>query len=361
MSRIFVALFSIFLLSCKQTPTESTQPYQVQIDSARSLVHQMKLDNQIPGMAVAVSVNGELVWSEGFGFSDIINQVPVDPAKTLFRIGSVSKTLTAAAVGKLIQSGKLDVRAEVQEYVPDFPKKNFPITVKQVAGHIAGIRHYRDNEMLSDVFYPTVREGLEIFKNDPLLFEPGTDYSYSSYGWNLVSAVVEGAANQEFLSYMQENVFQPLQMTNTRADYASEEIPFRTKFYTRTDNGVVDAPYVDNSYKWAGGGFIASAEDLIKFGHAHLSPGFLNEETLSEIQTAQSLNDGSSTDYGIGWRSGYDERNKYYLGHSGGSIGGITQFWMYPNEKVIVAMVTNINPVSYKDTDTKIAWLFMEE
>lgn len=360
--RIVLLLFTLIVLSFCETPktTEGKNPYQTSIDSARVLAQEMLNDNGIPGMAVAVSVKGELVWSEGFGFSNLDNESPVDPATTMFRIGSVSKTLTAAAVGKLMQTGKVDLDEKVQTYVPNFPEKRFPITVKQVAGHIAGIRHYRGNEMMSDKYYSTVTEGLEIFKNDALLFEPGTDYNYSSYGWNLVSAVVEGAAEDDFLTYMSKEVFNPLQMENTMADMASNEIPNRTNFYVRNEEGVVNAPYVDNSYKWAGGGFISSAEDLIKFGVAHTKPGFLSAEILGELQESQYLINGDTTEYGVGWASGIDERGYSFVGHSGGSVGGITQFWIYPKEEVIVAMVTNISPVRYGDTDSKIAWLFIE-
>lgn len=142
-----------------------------------------------------------MIWSKGFGYADIENQIPVDPSLTKFRIGSVSKTLTAAAMGDLMKKDRLDPDTIVQTYVPDFPKKEYEITVRQVAGHTAGIRHYRGIEFMSSKLFKTVDEGRAIFEDDPLLFEPGTQYSYSSYGWNLISAVIEGASEEDFLGY----------------------------------------------------------------------------------------------------------------------------------------------------------------
>ena len=214
--------------------------------------------------------------------------------------------------------------------------------------------------MMSDVYFPTVEEGLAIFQDDALLFEPGTNYSYSSYGWNLISAVIERASGEDFLPYMQKNVFDPLGMVNTTADIAINEITNRTKFYVRRGSRAMDAPYVDNSYKWAGGGFIGSAEDLILFGNAHLDVGFLTQRSLDELQTAQQLSNGESTNYGMGWASRTDENGRYRVGHSGGSVGGITQFVTYPKEKVVVAMVSNCSPLQYNGIEGEIGTLFIE-
>jgi len=159
------------------------------IDSARKLVAAFREARHIPGVSVAVGVGGRVVWSEGFGFADLEHRVPVTPA-TRFRIGSISKSLTAAALGQLYERGRLDLDAPVQRYVPSFPTKRWPITVRQLAGHIAGVRHYRGDEVLLNRRFATVSAGLDIFDDDTLLFEPGTRYSYPSYGWNLLSAVV---------------------------------------------------------------------------------------------------------------------------------------------------------------------------
>jgi len=222
-----------------------------------------RLATRIPGVQVAVAVSGKLVWSEGFGYADAERKRPVT-RETQFRIGSVSKPLTAAAVALLYQQGKLDLDAPVQRYVPSFPDKGYPITTRQLAGHLAGIRHYKDREFFLNRRFATVLDGLTIFQDDSLLFPPGTRFSYSSYAWNLISAVVEGASGDDFLHYMSAHVLRPLGLAHTAPDRTDSLIPGRTQPYDRDSGGSYRiAPAVDNSYKWAGGGFVSTAEDLV--------------------------------------------------------------------------------------------------
>lgn len=313
------------------------------IDSARAVVRAMMHEAGIPGASVAVGYEGDIVWSEGFGWADLELQAPVTPL-TKFRAGSISKTMTGSAVALLMEAGLLDLDAEVQRYVPDFPRKRWPVTVRQAAGHTAGIRHYRGNEFYSDEHYPTIAGGLAIFSADTLLFEPGTDYAYSSYGWNLVSAVVEGASGEEFLTLMRDRVFEPLGMRHTVPDVPHAIVPGRTAFYEHDDDGaVVNAPFVDNSYKWAGGGFLSTSEDLVRFGQAHMAPGFLGAETLREVQASGMLVNGDSTNYGVGWSRRIDADGDLAFGHSGGSVGGSTLLVLVPVHDLVVAGMINVS------------------
>lgn len=333
--------------------------YTTEIDSAILYLSDMKAVNKVPGVSITVMKKGEIVFSEGLGYADLEQRVPVDPARTKFRVGSVSKPMTAAALAKLYEAGKIDLDAPIQTYVPSFPKKEHDITLRQLAGHIAGIRHYKGDEFLSAENYETVMEGLDIFKDDPLLFKPGEKYSYSSYAWNLISAAIEAAAGEEFLSYVDRVVFDELGLESTVADHVDSLIPYRTRYYERTGSGdIINAPFVDNSYKWAGGGFIATTEDLAKFGHAHIKEGYLKQTTLDLWRRSQQTSDGKPTNYGIGWRSG-EFGGKKWFGHSGGSVGGITQLIIYPEEEVVVAILTNSSNVNYRNVHHRIAHLFM--
>jgi len=302
-----------------------------------------KLVGRIAGLQVAVGVDGKLVWSEGFGYADVACKVPVT-AETQFRIGSVSKPLTAAALALLYERGKLDLDAPVQRYIPSFPDKGYPITTRQLAGHLAGIRHYRGDEFVLNRRFGSVAEGLTIFQDDSLLFPPGTRFSYSTYGWNLISAVIEGAAGQDFLSFIGHNVFRPLGMTHTAPDRADSLIPNRTLFYERgPDGGFVPAPTVDNSYKWAGGGFVSTAEDLVKFGSALLKPGFLRAETLELLFTSQQTDRGEPTGYGIGWFVSTDSLGHRWVFHGGSSVGGSTAFGVDRDSRIVIAITSNLS------------------
>src|SRR5438552_11025529 len=185
-----------------------------------------RLATHIPGVQVAVAVNGKLVWSEGFGYADAERQKPVT-RETQFRIGSVSKPLPATAVALLYEQGKLDLDAPVQRYVPSFPDKGYPVTTRLLAGPLAGMRHYKDREFFLNRRFATVLDGLTIFQDDSLLFPPGTRFSYSSYAWNLVAAVVEGASGDAFLHYMSAHVFRPLALTHTTPDRLDSLVPDR--------------------------------------------------------------------------------------------------------------------------------------
>lgn len=323
-------------------------PHAEAIEEARTLLDSLMQAEAIPGLSVAIGRGTQLIWSEGLGFSDLTHDVMVTPL-TKFRVGSVSKPITAAALGVLVEAGALDLDAPVQDYVPSFPEKRWPVTTRQLAGHLGGIRHYRGPENFSRTRYPTVLSGLAIFADDSLINEPGTEFSYSSYAWNLISAVVEGASGEDFLEYMDSVVFDPLGMDRTEADWNGPIIRDRTRFYMADSTGqVYNAPYVDNSYKWAGGGFLSTPEDMLVFANAHLEPGFLQAETLEMLFASQRLRDGTETGYGIGWRSSTNEHGERIVSHTGGSVGGRTVLTLNRDTGLIVAIVANLSgaPIS---------------
>ncbi|MCL4523728.1 MAG: beta-lactamase family protein [Acidobacteria bacterium] len=344
-----------------QSPVASAPPpttLSEAIERSRALI-KAQLAPKVPGLSVAVAANGKIVWSEGFGFADLEKQTPVTTA-TRFRIGSISKSVTAAGLALLVERGKLDLDAPVQKYVADFPDKGAVITTRLLAGHLAGIRHYKGDEFLLNRPFKCVREGLAIFENDPLVAPPGTKYSYSTYGWNLISAVMETAAKQEFLSFMEQKVFKKLKMKSTRPDRAGAADPQRTQFYD-TDPQVkfAIAPTVDCSYKWAGGGFLSTPEDLVRFGSAHLQPGFLKKETLELLFTSQKTSDGKETGYGIGWSILKDASGHRILMHTGGSVGGTSVLLLHPDSKIVVAMICNHSRSPFaKDAREAIADFF---
>lgn len=317
--------------------------YSAAVEAARELVRAHVAEANLPGLSIAVARDGDVVWSEGFGWADLENRVPVTVLHK-FRVGSVSKPLAAAAMGILVERGRLDLDAPVQRYVADFPEKQWPITSRQVAGHIAGIRHYRGDEFLSAVRYGGVRESLPIFADDPLLFEPGTSYSYSTYGWNLLSAVVESAAGEEFLSFMRREVFDPLGMRHTVAGHTDSVIAYRVRFYDRGSDGrLLNSPFADNSNKWAGGGFLSTPEDLVRFAYGHLHPTIMRPETVAMLFAPMRLANGESTSYGVGWRDYTEAVGRRAVGHTGGSVGGTTALLMFPDDDAVVAIVVNLS------------------
>ena len=352
----FLNLAAAGMLSAQAAPGS----YQDVIRESRLLILDTMTALRVPGAQIAVVRDGVLLWSEGFGLADIEQQVPVTPL-TRFRIASISKPVTSTALGLLVQEGKVDLDAPVQRYVPSFPEKRWPITVRQVAGHLAGIRHYNDGEFENMRHYASVREGLTIFENDSLLFEPGTRFSYSSYGWNLVSAVVEGASGVPFLEFMSTRVFGPMGMTRTLPEFADSVIPWRAHAYVHPDSGgaAENAPYVDNSYKWAGGGFLSTAEDLARLGRNLLAGRVLSRNTVDLLWTSQTTRDGKLSEYGIGWSVRRDSAGRLVIGHTGGAMGGTGNFIIYPEQHLVLALLIN-SDVTFLGLLPKIGERFLQ-
>lgn len=341
--------------------------FQRQTESAAALARRYVDDREIPGLSAAVSVAGRIVWSTGVGYADLEQRVAVWPS-TRFRIGSVSKTVTAAALGLLHDAGKLDLDGPIQQYVPDFPKKQWSITTRQLAGHLAGVRHYNDDEdvTVDEAFdrrrYHTVDDGLAIFRSDPLVFQPGSTYHYSSYGWNLISAVIEGASGEPFLTYMKQHIFEPLGMRHTMADHPDMIISQRGRFYERSpEGGWRNAPYIDVSYKWAGGGLLSTSEDLVRYAAAYLTDDFLACETIAMMFRSMRTADGQETGYGIGWSVKQDEEGRQIVQHGGDIEGGRAHLVLYPGQGVAVAVLVNLTSApSVDDLARQIAIPFLK-
>lgn len=341
---LMIALLVVIELSVFSQANTRQKPDGSRVSTASAKVRLSKFltENHVPGAAVAVSVGGKVIWAEGFGFADVEQQVPVDPSRTLFRIASISKPLTATGMAILMEQGKIHPDSSVHHYLPRFPKKKFRPTVRQVAGHIGGIRHYRGNENFSNIPYKDVTSGLSIFQDDSLMHPPGSAYLYSSYGYNLLGAVVESASGTSFLTFIQRNVLDPLGMKSTTADRQDSLIRWRGRFYEHDGR---PSPAVDNSYKWAGGGYLSTATDLITFGNSYLSGKILQPSTIRQLTATQYLRNGQSTGYGMGWSGGTDASGRRYFGHSGGAVGGTCILTIYPDENMVIVLLTNMSGV----------------
>ena len=329
------------------------------VEKGREKVRAYVAGQHVPGLSVAVSRKGRILWSEGFGLADLEHRVAVWP-RTKFRVGSISKALTSVAVARLWQEGKLDLDAPVQKYAPSFPQKKYPITTRHLAGHLSGLPHYNAADIVNTVHYSSVTDALRKFQDRELLFQPGERFSYSSFGWNLISVVVEGASGQEFLTYMQEQVFQPLGMRHTVADHYDRIIEHRTEFHQVDASGkAVNAVAVDNSDVWAAGGFLSTAEDLVRFGNGVVSGKLLAPQSLELLFTPMKANSGESTGYGLGWRSAEIDGIRT-VGHGGSHVGATARLLAVPDQELVVAILTNSNNSGLAGLALEIAGLFLQ-
>ncbi|XP_015234441.1 PREDICTED: serine beta-lactamase-like protein LACTB, mitochondrial [Cyprinodon variegatus] len=436
---------------------QKTNSYRDAIKASRDLLEGIKAEVGAPGLVVGVAVDGVQVWSEGIGYADLENRVPCS-SETVMRIASISKPLTSAAAARLCEEGKLDLDAPVQKYVPEFPQKQFDgkdvtITSRMLLSHLSGIRHYekdvrkvreekekakrllkppgkqKEDEKISEKKekpeedqtskskqstqtqkkkefeheeyylkdnFESVIQSLDLFKDDPLIFKPGSTFLYSTHAFTLLSAVMERAAGQRFLDFMM-NMFRELGMLNTFPDENDPIIYHRSRFYHRNKRGrVVNCPYVDNSYKWAGGGFLSTVGDLLLFGNAllysyqvaqlkdtkGLLPGFLKPESVIELWTPVDKTEASWDKdglYGQGWlvveklqKYGLCRKRRHYVSHTGGAVGASSVLLVLPSEEidrcqgqtpllpqgVVVTIITNMQSVGLNSTALKIAHHF---
>ncbi len=326
---------------------------------ATALFEQAVASPTVPGISVAIAGGEGVIWARGFGWADVENKVPMS-TRTKMRIGSVAKPFTAAALMRLYEQGKIDLDVDVRTYVPAWPETHAVITLRQLTSHTSGIRHYEGDEFLSNRYYPTIIDSLDIFKDSPLLFEPGTAQSYSTYAWTLVSAAIEGAdGGRSFREIMQQQVFTPLDMQDSAFDIQFEIIPNRQRPYTVVEGELRNAPQTDHSYKWGGGGFIASTSDVARFAMAHLGGVFLKAETVAQMFQPAAMSNGRFSQYGIGWQIGFGRYLEKYADdadaqrimaehphavmHSGGSTGGTTMLILCRDHGRAVAVVKNVD------------------
>ena len=242
---------------------------------------------------------------------------------------------------RLSQAGVVDLDAPIGRYMPGLPVRLHDITLRQLAGHQGGIRHYGGTEFLSGAPCETLTEGLPVFDDDPLVAAPGSKYAYSSYGYNLIGAVLENVTAQPFADIVKRQVLAPLAMDATLPDANGTVIPQRAQTYSISESGVEAAPYDDLSCRWPSGGYLSSTDDLAKLGGAILAPGLLDAASLEVMLTPQHTTSGTATVAGIGWRVSVDSRGRKYFHHGGSSNGGAAFLLVYPQEQLVVAMASN--------------------
>jgi serine beta-lactamase-like protein LACTB, mitochondrial len=342
-----MALFIVSMMLLSQVQAQA----QERFDPVARISEEVRKELGAPGLSVAVALNDELVWSSGFGMADVENDVP-SRGNTVYRIASISKTFGATSVLQLVDHGLVSVDDPIEKYVPTF---HHSVTLRQIMTHTSGIRHYKPGESLSMTRFNSLADAIRIFKDDPLMFDPGTKVLYSSYAFNLLQGVVETASGMSLESYLKERIFEPAGLKETYLEYAERIVPHRAHGYVRKGDLLQNAPYVDNSIKWFGGGLISSAEDLIRFNIALNKGELLLPASLHLMNTAGSLKDGTAIDYSLGWELATDAAGNHYVDKYGSGTGVSTYVLRIPEKHFAVAVLVNISHGNIKEYARKIA------
>jgi serine beta-lactamase-like protein LACTB, mitochondrial len=336
--RVFLLLF---VLTAARARAQSPPgiPAEPLRRAERAITASMSRQN-MSGLSVAVVVDNELRWSQGYGFADLENFVPFT-ATTVWRLGSISKPITAVAAMQLAERGKLDLDAPIQNYCPAFPTKGRPITSRQLLGHLSGIRHYRQDENFNSTrHFEGVVDSLEAFKADPLVHDPGAAFTYSTYGYVVLGCVIEGASGMKYADYVRDNVAKPAGMERTRPDDLAPIVPNRARGYAKLPSGELrNCDLADTSNKIPGGGMLSTAVDLGRFAIALDTGRLLQRQAFAQMQVPMKTNDGKDSPY-FGW-SISERRGEKLLTHGGSQQGTSTYLLMLPGRGFAVALIAN--------------------
>lgn len=324
--------------------------YREAAEKARDLLQDHMKKINVPAFSAAIAVDGDVVWTAATGYADVEQRIKATPG-TLFRIGSTSKAVTGTLFARMVDDRLVKIDAPISTYMSDLPNSDWAtLTPRQLASHTAGIVGYEENRDLIGM-YNTMRlhntlddvaEGLEYFDDTQLLYEPGTDFYYSSFDINLLSAVLQGAGGASFQDLMHERVLQPLELDSPLPDAPH---PDRAIFYHTQEGRAQKWREVDLSMKLAGGGFMATPSDLARLGVAWLDDDFISVQTRRQFWTPQKLADGSVNEqnYALNWRvSEATESVPFtYMHHGGVSKGSMAWLAVIPEKRMAVALTIN--------------------
>lgn len=375
-------------------------------DRARSIVRSSISKQNLPGLSVAVGAGGNVVWAEGFGWGEIRTHTPITP-DTRFRIGTASTVLTSAAAGVLLERGRLAADDEIQTQVPQFPRKQWAVTLRQLMADTAGLgSDSGDDGPLFRQRCERPAQALPHFGADALLFEPGTRYRPSKYGWVVVSAAIEAASGAQFLPFLGEQIFQPLGMTRTGAEPATEENPDRigeeeedppiatfirqviveplwnvaAKPKSATEPATIYSPgmkpgplirygvrvqRIYNLSCYAGSmAFFSTPGDLVRLGLALEGGKLLRPETRQMLQTSARLKSGEETGHGLGWDLDLQPLNgrPTHIVRRDGELMGqtVASFMIFREAGIVVSVMSNAPYTGMPTLGLKVAEAFAQ-
>jgi serine beta-lactamase-like protein LACTB len=327
-------------------PPAVTQMVSPQASGINGLLTSYVSDRHVPGLSAAVVDRGRVILTQGYGLADVENRVPAT-ADTVYRIASISKSITATAAMRLVEGGKLELDAPIQTYCPDFPKKPWPITARELLSHQSGIRDYRnDEESINTRHYTRIKDALTQFASDPLDFEPGTRMQYTSYGYIVLGCVIEGASGTSYDRYMHQAIFDPAHMPATRLDDVFAIIPHRARGYRVSAIGKLqNSVFVDVSNKLPGSGINSSARDMGNFVAALYSARLVSNAVREQMLTPATTHDKKPTIYGFGFFRGGPlgrYRGLQEAGHGGDQQGVSSVLYLLPERQFGVVILSNL-------------------
>ena len=347
--RFFVAALLILRAAAAISETAAGSPCEASTAEIREAIRRVHEKQKNVGLAAAVSREGQVVFEDYLGWADLEHRVAVS-RDTRFGIASVTKAFTGVALLKLWEAGRVDLDAPVQKYVPSFPvQPKGTITPRLLAAHLAGIRHWKAERTpeLYATHFDDVTQILRLFENDPLVSAPGARYSYSSYGYDLLGAVIQAASEQSYTDDVSRALLNSLHLDSTGFDDVRRVLPHRARRYSFYDPVTFDeksepvrVPEWDYSHNLAAGNMFSTAADLVRFGSAFIRPGFLTRDGWLLLTTRPRIG-GVESPMSFGWFVSENDRTPREIHTSGSNAGVQAALYVYPDSSLVVAVLSN--------------------
>lgn len=355
MNRSFILLLFFFytLLYAGFTQSVMNAPLESTFDFDQLLSEQFKANET--GCAALVAQKGQVIYKKAFGMANLELDVKMQP-DMIFRIGSITKQFTAVAILQLMEQGKLSLQDDITKFIPDYPTQGKTITIEHLLTHTSGIQSYTGMKKFGEIMQKDMKpeELIAFFKNEPMEFEPGTQWKYNNSGYVLLGYIIEKITGKTYPQYLEENFFQPLGMTHSYYGDDSKIIKNRAAGYQPGPNGVENAAPMSMTLPYAAGSIQSTVGDLFKWHQALHAYKLVKKENLEKAFTEYKLADGKGAKYGYGWALG-DIKGSPTIEHGGGINGFLTNAIYLPKEDVFVVVFSNSNAKSPDIVSTKMA------
>lgn len=350
-----VLLPVIFLFTTKAQEIKKVSPELKQMTSEfdRLLSEQFKPGET--GCAALVAKNGQIIYKKAFGMANLELNVPMQP-DMVFRIGSITKQFTAVSILQLMEQGKLSLQDDIRKFISDYPTQAYNITIENLLTHTSGIKSYTNVPEFQKYVREdkTPQEAIDMFRNLPMEFAPGTKWNYNNSGFFLLGYIIEKITGKTYAEYVEENIFKPAGMTNSCYGSDTKLIKNRAYPYKPDGNGFANADYLSMKLPYSAGALMSTVEDLYKWNRALISGKLIKKESLDKAFTEYKLTSGKGTGYGYGWFI-KELQGSRTIEHGGGINGYLTNSIYLPAEDVFVAVFSNNEGKAPEMVSTKMA------
>ena len=307
-----------------------------------------------PGVSILVAKNGKSIYRKAFGKANLELDVPLK-SENIFEIGSITKQFTAVSILMLEEQGKLNLTDEITKFIPDYPTHNKTITIHHLLNHTSGIKSYTSmSSFISKArtdMKPT--ELIDVFKNEPMDFDPGEKFLYNNSGYILLGYIIEVITGDTYENFIENNIFKRIGMTSSFYGSKKELILNRASGYQKQSN-YVNADYLSMSLPYAAGSIMSTVDDLLKWQNAISANTFISRISLEKAINGSVLNNGEKIPYGYGWFKGIINGSTA-IAHSGGIFGYTTNGIYLPKEDIYVIALSNCNCKNVSFVAKKIA------